>query len=202
MPPLPPSQPLPRLARANVPSATAQADSRDADGRFDARPSKSQKKRESLALQELGGELVELSAAQLDRIELPEPLRTAVHEARRISSNGAKRRQMQYIGRLMRDADAAPIRAALDAIKGVSIAAKAREHRCERLRQSLLDDDRALADIAKAFPSADLGQLRQLRRNALKEQAQGMPPRAARAMFRLLRELDEHDAGTESGAPT
>lgn len=163
-----------------------------------ARPSKSQKKRDSLALQDLGCRLVELSAVQLERIELPEPLRAAVRDAQRIISNGAKRRQMQYIGRLMRDADAGPIRAALAAIEGVSIAAKAREQRRERLRQSLLDNEEALAAIATAYPAADLGQLRQLRRNALKEHQQGRPPRALREIFRLLRELDERDAATDT----
>ncbi|MGB7991882.1 MAG: ribosome biogenesis factor YjgA [Candidatus Methylophosphatis roskildensis] len=156
-----------------------------------ARPSKSQKKRDSLALQDLGGELVGLSSAQLARIEMPDALRLAVREAQRISSNGAKRRQMQYIGRLMREADAAPIQAALDAIKGVSAAAKAREQRLERLRARLIENEQALADITIAFPSADLQQLRQLRRNALKEQEAGKPPRAFREIFRLLRELDQ-----------
>ena len=159
------------------------------------RPSKSQKKRDSLALQDLGGELVDLSSAQLARIEMPDALRLAVREAQRITSNGAKRRQMQYIGRLMREADAGPIQAALDAIKGVSAAAKAREQRLERLRARLIENEQGLADITIAFPSADLQQLRQLRRNALKEQEPGKPPRAFREIFRVLRELDDAAAG-------
>lgn len=169
------------------------------DDAFEARPSKSQRKRDSLALQDLGVELVGLAAGQLARIELPAPLRAAVRDAQGISSNGAKRRQMQYIGRLMRAADAAPIRAALAAIQGVSAAAKAREQRLERLRQALLETEDGLADIARAFPAADLRQLRQLRRNALKEQAQGKPSRAFREIFRLLRELDA--GGPDSNSP-
>lgn len=164
-----------------------------------ARPSKSQKKRDSLALQDLGGELVDLSSIQLARIEMPDALRLAVREAQRITSNGAKRRQMQYIGRLMRDTDAAPIQAALDAIKGASVAAKAREQRLERLRGRLIENEQALADITIAFPSADLQQLRQLRRNALKEQEGGKPPRAFREIFRLLRELDERAGSGPTG---
>lgn len=160
-----------------------------------ARPSKSQKKRDSLALQDLGGELVGLSPVQLARIEMPDTLRLAVRDAQRITSNGAKRRQMQYIGRLMREADAAPIRAALDEIRGASVAAKAREQRLERLRARLIENEQALADITIAFASADLQQLRQLRRNALKEQEAGNPPRAFREIFRLLRELDERAGG-------
>ncbi len=167
----------------------------------DRPPSKSQKKRESLALQDLGGELVALSSVQLARIDLPDALRLAVREAQRINSNGAKRRQMQYIGRLMREADPAPIQAALDAIKGVSAAAKAREQRLERLRARLMENEQGLADIAIAFASADLQQLRQLRRNALKEQELGKPPRAFREIFRLLRELDEAAAQRPAGNP-
>ena len=162
---------------------------------LDTPPSKSQKKRDSQALQDLGGELIALSTAQLARIEMPDALRVAVRDAQRITSNGAKRRQMQYIGRLMRDADAGPIQAALDAIKGVSAAAKAREQRLERLRARLIENEQGLADITIAFPSADLQQLRQLRRNALKEQELGKPPRAFREIFRVLRELDDAAAG-------
>lgn len=167
----------------------------------DRPPSKSQKKRDSLALQDLGGELVALSSAQLARVDMPDSLRLAVREAQRINSNGAKRRQMQYIGRLMREADPAPIQAALDAIKGVSAAAKAREQRLERLRARLIENEQGLADIAIAFASADLQQLRQLRRNALKEQELGKPPRAFREIFRVLRELDNAAAQTPADNP-
>lgn len=175
----------------------------DAAEPFDAaaRPSKSQKKRESQALQDLGGELVGLSAAQLARIEMSDALRGAIREAQRITSNGAKRRQMQYIGRLMRDADVEPIQAALDAIRGVSAQAKAREHRLERLRARLLEHENGLDDIAQTYPAADLQQLRQLRRNALKEQELGKPPRAFREIFRVLRELDDAAAATPSDNP-
>ena len=167
----------------------------------DRPPSKSQKKRDSLALQDLGGELVALSSAQLARVDMPDALRLAVREAQRINSNGAKRRQMQYIGRLMREADPAPIQAALDAIKGVSAAAKAREQQLERLRARLIENEQGLADIAIAFASADLQQLRQLRRNALKEQELGKPPRAFREIFRVLRELDNAAAQTPADNP-
>lgn len=167
----------------------------------DRPPSKSQKKRDSLALQDLGGELVALSSAQLARVDMPDALRLAVREAQRINSKGAKRRQMQYIGRLMREADPAPIQAALDAIKGVSAAAKAREQRLERLRARLIENEQGLADIAIAFASADLQQLRQLRRNALKEQELGKPPRAFREIFRVLRELDNAAAQTPADNP-
>jgi ribosome-associated protein len=160
------------------------------------KPSKSQKKREMTALQELGAELVELGRDQLKKIDLPEDLRDAVRDAQRFTQHEARRRQLQYIGRLMRDSDPAPIRAALDEIKGVSAAATARLHALERLRTRLLEDESVLGEIARDYPGVDLQQLRQLRRNAIKEQELAKPPRAFREIFRVLRELEEqpHDA--------
>jgi ribosome-associated protein len=108
---------------------------------------------------------------------------------------------MQYIGRLMRDLDPAPIRAALDEIKGISAVATARLHALERLRTRLLEDESVVGEIARAYPGADLQHLRQLRRNALKEQEQAKPPRAFRELFRVLRELEEQSHDTnEPGA--
>lgn len=141
-------------------------------------------------LQALGEELVALSADQLKKIDLPDELRDAVRDAQRFTQHEARRRQLQYIGRLMRSLDAAPIRAALDDIKGISAAANARQHALERLRARFLADEKAIEEIAAAHPAADLQQLRQLRRNALKEQQTGKPPRAFRELFRVLRNLD------------
>lgn len=156
------------------------------------RPSKSQRKRDMQALQDMGAELVELSPERLARIEMPEALRGAIREAQRLTRHEARRRQMQYIGRLMRDADPAPIREALDAVKGVSAIENARQHRLEKLRERLLEDEAVLTEIGAAHPGADVTRLRQLRRNALKDRDEGRPPRAFRELFRLLRELD-HD---------
>lgn len=164
------------------------------------KPSKSQKKREMTALQEMGAELVELGRDQLKNIDLPEDLRDAVRDAQRFTQHEARRRQLQYIGRLMRDLDPAPIRAALDEIKGISAAATARLHARERLRTRLIEDEAVIGEIARDYPGADLQHLRQLRRNALKEQEQAKPPRAYRELFRVLRELEEQShAADESG---
>ena len=157
--------------------------------------SKSQRKRDSTALQKLGAALVELSAERLAKIEMPDSLRLAVQDARRITKHEARRRQMQYIGKLMRSADPGPIQAALDAMAGVSSAENHRMHRLERLRSKLLEDESAaLAEIVAAHPGADLQQLRQLRRNALKEQEQSKPPRAFREIYRFLKSLEEAEA--------
>ncbi|HRQ36091.1 MAG TPA: DUF615 domain-containing protein, partial [Chiayiivirga sp.] len=73
---------------------------------------------------------------------------------------------------------------------GVSRAETARQHRLERLRSDLLEDEKILGNIARDWPGADLQHLRVLRRNALKEREQGKPPRAYRELFRVLRDLD------------
>jgi ribosome-associated protein len=132
-----------------------------------------------------------LSRDQLKKIDLPDELRDAVRDAQRITQHEAHRRQLQYIGKLMRNIDPAPIREALDEIKGLSAAANARMHALERLRLRFLDDEKVIGEIAAAHPDADLQHLRQLRRNALKEQELGKPPRAFRELFRILRELNE-----------
>lgn len=154
------------------------------------RPSKSQRKRDMLALQEMGEALVVLSPERLDRIDMPEALRGALREAQRLTRHEARRRQMQYIGRLMRDADPQPIRAALDAINGASAIETARQHRLERLRERLLEDEAVLTEIGSAHPGADITRLKQLRRGALHEREAGKTPKNYRALFRALRELD------------
>lgn len=140
-------------------------------------------------LQTLGADLVALSKDQLKKLDLPDDLRDAVRDAQRFTQHGAHRRQLQYIGKLMRTLDAEPIRAALDEIKGVSAVANARMHALERLRSRFLEDEAVIAEIAADHPQADLQHLRQLRRNALKEQQLGKPPRAFRELYRVLREL-------------
>jgi ribosome-associated protein len=154
------------------------------------RPSKSQIKRDMEALRDLGAELAGLSPGQLSKIDLPDTLRGALRDAQRITQNGAKKRQRQYIGKLMRDIDPEPIKVLLDEIKGVSAATNARIHALERLRTQLMANEDVLGDIARQHPDADIQHLRQLRRNAIKEQAQNKPPRAYREIFRVLREFD------------
>jgi ribosome-associated protein len=153
--------------------------------------SKTKKKREMHELQALGAALVELTEAQLRGLELDEDLRRAVQEARRITSHEARRRQLQYIGRLMRDVDPAPIRARLAAIEGGSAESAARHKRLEQLRERLLGDDAALTDFLAAHPGADAQELRTLIRNARREQKEGRPPRAFRELFRALKLIVE-----------
>ena len=152
--------------------------------------SKTKQKAAMQDLQALGAELLELSRDQLKRIGLPEDLHTAVLEWHRFTKHEAKRRQLQYIGKLMRAADPEPILAGLAVLRGESAAETARLHRLERLREELLADEQALQKIAMTWPTADLTQLRTLRRNALKEKESGRPPKNYRAIFQALKELE------------
>jgi len=143
-----------------------------------------------LELQALGVALVDLPEAQLKTIGLDPGLLAALLEAKRIKSHEAKRRQMQYIGRLMREVDPAPIREALAAVEGGSARATARHRRLEAWRGRLLGDDAALTEFAAEHPGAELQALRTLIRNARKEAAEGRPPRAFRELFRVLKQIE------------
>jgi ribosome-associated protein len=149
--------------------------------------SKTKRKQEMHALQALGAALVELPESQIARMELGPELAAAVLEAKRIRSHEARRRQMQFIGRLMREVDPGPIRARLAAIEGHSAEANALHRRLELWRERLMGDDDALTEYAAAHPAADLQALRTLIRNARKELQEGRPPRAHRELFRFLK---------------
>ena len=155
--------------------------------------SKTQRKKEMLDLQKLGVALVDLPEAQLGEMGLDEGLLAAVLEAKRIRAHEGKRRQMQYIGRLMRDLDAAPIRERLQAITGHSAQGAAQHRRLEAWRERLLADDGALTAFAAEHPGADLQALRTLIRNTRKEQKEARPPRAYRELFRLIKECSSSD---------
>jgi ribosome-associated protein len=149
------------------------------DAEEDTGPSKTQRKEAMHALQEIGKQLIELPDERLKKVPLSESLRDAVLAARKITAHEARRRQLQYVGRLMRDVDAAPIAAALAAFEKTSDEEKARQHRLEKL----------LTSLAQEHPHANLQLLRQLRRNTLKEREAGKPPAAYRQLFKELKSL-------------
>lgn len=155
------------------------------------RLSKTKQKEAMHELRDLGVELVELPLSQLKRLDLPETLFEAVRACQKITAHGAHRRQVQYLGKLMRGVDDAPIRAGLALLRGENAAENARMQRLERLRTRLLADESLLTEIGHTWPGADLTHLRQLRRNALKEQEANKPPKNFRALFQFLKALDE-----------
>jgi len=167
-------------------------------------PSKTRRKREMQDLQDLGAQLLALTPGQLEKIPVPSALLAAIAEARRFTrKDEALRRQMQYIGKLMRSVDPEPIRARLAALRGQSASEIARQHRLERLRDELLADEKTIENIVREWPEADIQRLRTLRRNALREREQQQPPRAYREIFKILRglEFDTQEENSTSPAP-
>lgn len=156
-------------------------------------PSKSERKRQMTALQELGTRLVDLSDAQLNKIPIEDPrLEEAIAEARRIKARGGLRRQLQYIGKIMRQIDPEPIQQALDELDGQHQRANARFHQLERLRDDLVNQgDRAIDSVLKEFPSADRQHLRQLIRQHAHDVSTKKLSAASKKIFRYLRELDD-----------
>jgi ribosome-associated protein len=149
--------------------------------------SKTKRKHGAHALQDLGEELVKLTEVQLAQLALPERLLEAVRRAQRINKFGALRRQLQYIGRLMRDFDCAPIATQVQAWKGQSRESTAYLHALERWRERLLGDDDALTEFAAAYPDCDLTRLRTLIRAARKEQETQAAPSSFRELFQALK---------------
>src|SRR3954463_4883325 len=130
---------------------------------FAERPSKSARKREATAAQDLGTRLIELKESDLQALQLPERLHDAIMLAKRITSRGGLARQRQFIGKLMRDVDAAPIEAALDA-RSRGTALEAEKHkRLEAWRTRLLTEGpAALDELMKWCPAADRKSLQAL----------------------------------------
>jgi ribosome-associated protein len=159
-------------------------------------PSKTKRKRDMHALQALGEQLVVLSEEQLTRIELPDALREAVVDAKRIRSREARRRQLQFIGRLMREVDPAPIRAQLDAWANRSRAAVMAHHRVEEWRERLLAHDAGIAAFNKERPTIDLHILRACVHGARAEQQAGKPGRYFRQLFRLIRDALSNESSS------
>ena len=152
--------------------------------------SKTQKKKEAQSLQELGGKLVKLSAAQLKDMALPEELNDAIGFARTIKSNGARRRQMQLIGSLMRKIDSAPIQEALHHIEEGNYRKAAAFKETEMWRDELIAGNKGLIeDILHTCAGADRQQLTQLLRNAAKEREHNKPRGASTALFRYLEKI-------------
>lgn len=155
----------------------------------DTAPSKTQRKKDMHALQEIGEQLVELDPKKLTEFDLPEILKDAIQQAKSIQKHGARRRQLQYIGRLMRDVDALPIQQKLDSWRQVSVHQTARLHQLERWRERLLSEEHTLTEFAQQYPAADLQRLRLLIRNAHKEKAADKPPKSFRLLFQELQEI-------------
>lgn len=169
--------------------------------------SRTDMKRESDALQDLGEELLELRADRLERLGLPEKLMDALAELRRITNFEGRRRQAQFVGKLMRKLDEDAVdqaRAALAEQRRGPAREAALLHHTEQWRTLLLEDDEALARWMTQYPATDAQQLRALVRQARKDavpEKPGLAPRHGRAyreIFQLLREqLNQPEDATD-----
>jgi len=151
--------------------------------------SKTKMKKEAEALQKLGEELVRLTPAQIRDIPLPPAISEAVAFARTLK-RGALRRQLQYIGMLMRQYDTAPIQEALQNIQEGDHKKAAVFKEIEEWRVELMEGNEALMeDILRRYPGSDRQKLTQLLRNAIKERKNNKPPRVFRDLFRYLKKI-------------
>lgn len=167
------------------------------------KPSKSERKRQMLALQKIGEQLLEVPEREWSRLGMPENLVEALQLAGRIKSREGKRRQLQYVGKLMRQIDTAAIEAFLQERQAGHQQKLRRFHALEKLRDALIEGDAEPEQVLAEYPQADRSQLAQLVRGARKEQQREQAPRSARKLFRYLRELEElqeHEAGLNRDA--
>ena len=165
------------------------------DSHADDEPvSKSQLKREAQALRSLADELAELPPSQLGKVPLDDDVLQAIKLARTLRSHGARRRQLQYVAKLIRRTDASGLIEALEQLKLEAQGLTAQQHRIEAWRNRMLEEgDSALGELLQQRPGLDIQALRQLIRNGQHERKAGKPPAAARALFRTLRELDQDE---------
>ena len=151
--------------------------------------SKSEIKRDAEALKKLGEKLVDLTKAKLDKIPLEDALLEAVNLAQRLQKE-ARRRQLQYIGKLLRGMDVEPIQAALEKLENKHQQQQAMLHKLELLRDELVAKGAdALTDFLTNYPQADRQHLRNLIRTASKEKEQNKPAKAYREIFQYLKEI-------------
>lgn len=158
---------------------------------WEGRPSKSQRKRDMVALQKLGESLLELAPEQLERMDLPEDLAEAVRFYHTLKDKEARRRQLQFIGTVMRKIDPEPLRQAMDELDQLRYRQAEEFHQIEEWRDALVEGDReVLTELVGRF-GLDAQQLNRLARQAAAEKAAGKPSKNGRALFRLLRQAFE-----------
>lgn len=154
--------------------------------------SKSQKKRDCAAKQEISDRLLKLPREQLELIDLPDELEDALREAHHIHSNSALKRQRQYLGKIMRNCDSARIEQQLEAVIHRNDTNTARFKKVEKWRDRLIENDHdVLTEIIRELPDLDRHHVHNLVRQAAKEASTDKPPAASRKLFKYLREMAE-----------
>jgi len=166
--------------------------------------SETKRKAEADAQQTLGKKLLDLTKEQIGKLHLDDSLHEAVLEAKRLTSNGAIKRQLQYIGKLMRTAEIEPIKEQLARWEGKNNAENARFHGLERWRDRLITEaSTSKSDILQEFvakyPHAEIQKLRTLIRNASREQVARKTLKSSRELFKLIREITERQVQAYDG---
>ncbi|MDH5546568.1 MAG: DUF615 domain-containing protein [Gammaproteobacteria bacterium] len=152
--------------------------------------SKSQLKREAHAIREMGERLVAMPEKVLVELGLPDNILEAVREARSIRSYAAKKRQFQYLGKLLRGIDVEPIAQELARYDDRHHQNVEAFHEIEHWRDRLLGESGgALEELISQYPDIDVQHLRQLIRNNQRERAANKPPKSARAIFQYLKQI-------------
>ena len=170
------------------------------DDNFDEEPSRSQLKREALAIRDLGSELALLGAAERARVPLPEDVVDAINELNRTTKNGARKRQLGWLAKRLRKIDVKPIEDALESIRQAARANTQTLHLVEQWRDRLLGDEnnpnpkQALTEFLDKYPHANRQLLRQLQRAAVKERTENKPPKSARLLFKSVRDAVNYTA--------
>ncbi len=168
-------------------------------------PSRTQQRREALAVLALAAQLIELPPSRLARLELPDDVRREVEITRRTTAHIARKRQLAYLAKVMRrfdDAAFAAVRAELGENREKQRQENAVMHRMEALRDRLINEDEgALSELIDEHPQIDRQHLRSLIRQARSERESNKPPRAYREIFRLLKELQQHALDDAPAAP-
>jgi len=160
----------------------------DEDG-YVIRPNKSQLRRDSMALLELGKKLTDFEDNKLRRLNLPPELLKAVMDGKKIRQNGARKRHFKFVGKLLRSMEVEALEKAVNDVEHGVEQENAKFHQVERWRARLLniEDTEALTELMAEYPKADVGHIRQLIRNANKEAQQSKAPRSSRLLFQALR---------------
>jgi ribosome-associated protein len=165
-------------------------------------PSRTQQRREALAVLALATQLVELPPSRLAKLDLPEDVLEEIANVKRIGSHIARKRQLAFLAKKMRrheDAVFDNVRAELGENRERQRQETAAMHRLEALRERLLEDDQAAAALSAEHPGIDRQHLRSLIRQARSERAANKPPRAYRELFQLLKDLQQEAAGDDGG---
>ena len=162
----------------------------DFSSEFDELPSRSQLKRDNQELRDMGEQLVLLAKSQLEKITLNDSLKAAIKEARRLKNLDARRRQIQYIAKLLRSIDVSEIKHALEKLNHQSQTFRQHFAKLEEWRDRFINEgNHAIEEFIAQYPHADRQQLRNLQRQVCREKPTNKPSTASDKLFKYIRQI-------------